>query len=74
MSLPPGGWTAAGQQAFAARFVPLALAKPIVQGVLWNQLRNNQPHDFPHGGLLDARGKAKPALNTLAAIRKAYLT
>ncbi len=70
VSLPPGVWTAAVQQAFAARFVPLALAKPVVQGVFWNQLRDNQPHDFPHGGLLDAHGKAKPALSTLAAIRK----
>ncbi|MEN6449654.1 MAG: hypothetical protein ABFC96_04100 [Thermoguttaceae bacterium] len=72
-SLPAGGWTPASQQAFAARFVPLALAKPAVQGVLWNQLRDNQPHDFPHGGVLDARGKPKPAMGTLAAIRKAYL-
>ncbi len=71
VSLSPGGWTAAEQQAWAAQFVPLALAKPHVQGVLWNQLRDSQRHDFPHGGLIDARGKAKPALGTLAAIRKA---
>ena len=50
-----------------------ALAKPMVQGVFWNQLRDSQPHDFPHGGLFDARSKAKPALRTLAAIRQAYL-
>ena len=30
------------------------MAKPAVQGVIWNQLRDNQPHDFPHGGLFDA--------------------
>ncbi len=72
-SLPPGGWTAAAQQAFAARFVPLALAKPAVQGVVWNQLRDDQPHEFPHGGLFDARGQIKPALRTLAAIRQRYL-
>ncbi|MCE5268220.1 MAG: hypothetical protein LLG00_10080 [Planctomycetaceae bacterium] len=71
--LPPTGWTAASQHAFVARFVPLALAKPIVQGVLWNQLRDNQPHDFPHGGLFDLRSKPKPALSTLATIRKLYL-
>jgi hypothetical protein len=49
------------------------LAKPFVQGVLWNQLCDNQSHDFPHGGLFDAEGKAKRSLRTLAAIRKAYL-
>ncbi len=69
---PSGSWTAAVQQGWVARFVPLSLAKPLVQGVLWNQLRDSQPHDFPHGGLFDGRGRAKPALRTLAAIRQAY--
>ena len=50
-----------------------ALAKPTVQGVVWNQLRDSQPHDFPHGGLFDDRRQAKPALRTLAAIRQTYL-
>ena len=40
------------------------------RGDLEFQLRDSEPHDFPHGGLLDARGKAKPALSTLAAIRQ----
>jgi hypothetical protein len=71
--LPPGSWTAAGQQAWAARFVPLALAKPMVQGVVWNQLRDSLPHDFPHGGLFDDRRQAKLALRTLATIRQTYL-
>ena len=66
-------WTPAAQQAWAARFVPLALAKPAVHGVLWNQLRDAHPHDFPHGGLVDAAGKPKPSLGTLAAIRQTYL-
>jgi hypothetical protein len=71
--LPPGSWTAAGQQAWVARFVPLALAKPMVQGVVWNQLRDGLPHDFPHGGLFDDRRQAKLALRTLATIRQTYL-
>ena len=73
VSLPPASGTAAAQQAFAARFVTLALAKPAVQGVVWNQLRDDQPHEFPHGGLFDARRQIKPALRTLAAIRQKYL-
>ena len=71
MKLPPGSWTLDAQRAWAARFVPLALAKPAVQGIVWNQLRDSQPHDFPHGGLFDASLEAKPALRTLAAIQKA---
>ncbi len=61
------------QQAWIARYVPLILAKPAVQGIIWNQLRDGVPHDFPHGGLLDERGQAKPALRTLALIRQTLL-
>ena len=70
---PPGGWTPVAQQRWAARFVPLALAKPSVRGVLWNQLCDSKPHDFPHAGLFDADRQAKPALRTLAAIRNTHL-
>jgi len=69
----PGTWTTKSQQAWIARYVPLILAKPYVQGVLWNQLGDGQPHDFPHGGLFTPQGQAKPALKTLAAIRQAWL-
>lgn len=61
------------QQTFAARFVPLALAKPAVEAVVWNQLRDAEPYEFPHAGLFDAGGQIKPALRTLAAIRRKYL-
>ncbi len=69
----PGGWTPAAQQSLAARLIPFALARQSVQGVLWNQLLDSRPHDFPHGGLFDDRRQAKPALRTLAAIRRKYL-
>lgn len=68
--LPANWWSPAAQQSWVARVVPLALAKPMVRGVLWNQLCDSQPHDFPHGGLFDAHRQAKPALRTLAAIRQ----
>ncbi len=71
--LPPGVWTPAAQQALAARLIPFALARPTVRGVLWNQLLDARPHDFPHGGLFDERRQAKPALRTLAAIRRKLL-
>lgn len=73
VKLPPGSWSAKAQQAWVARYVPLILSKPYVQGVIWNQLRDSQPHDFPHGGLFDLRRQAKPALRTLASIRRAHL-
>ena len=67
-----GSWNPAAQQAWTARYVPLMLAKPGIQAVVWNQFEDGRPHDFPHGGLLNAQGQAKPALRTLAALRAAY--
>ncbi len=72
-AMPSSDWSPAAQQAWIARYVPLSLAKPLVQGVLWNQLRDSQPHDFSNGGLVDHAGKSKPAVRTLAAIRHAHL-
>ena len=72
-ALPPGSWSLQAQQAWVARYVPLILAKPIVQAVVWNQLRDAAPHDFPNAGLLDDRGQMKPAMRTLTAIRQTML-
>ncbi len=72
-AVPPGTWTPAVQQAWIARYLPLMLAKPGVQGVIWNQLHDSQPHDFPYGGLFDLRRKPKPALRTLASLRQTIL-
>lgn len=66
----PGGWTPQQQRAWIERIVPLLMAKPAVRGVLWNQLSDAQPHDFPHGGLFDAGDRAKPGLAAWAAARK----
>ncbi len=71
-SMPPAGWTAADQQAWASRFVPMALAKPLVAGVVWNQYHDGRPHDFAHGGLIAPTGKPKPALGTLARLRHTH--
>jgi hypothetical protein len=72
---PTGGpWTPRAQQLFVARYLPLILAKPYVQGVVWGQLRDAERHEFPHAGLFDPHGKPKPALATLAAIRQRYLS
>jgi hypothetical protein len=73
-ALPRDNWTAAAQNSLAARIVPFLLAHPAVRGVVWNQLDDGRPHDFPHGGLIDARGRPKPALRALAAIKKAILS
>lgn len=71
--VPPGSWTPQLQQTWVRRYVPLLLAKPYVHGIIWNQLRDFEPHDFPHGGLFDIRRHPKPALRQLASIRRAHL-
>jgi len=73
VSLSLSDWTPASQQAWAARYVPLMLAKPYVQGIFWNQLTDSHPHSFPHGGLFDQADVAKPVLNALRDIGQAYL-
>jgi hypothetical protein len=66
-------WDARSQQTWVARHLPVFLAKTYVQGILWGQLRDLEPHEFPHGGLYDLQRRPKPALRQLAALRKAYL-
>ena len=73
VSIPLSDWTPSRQQAWAAQYLPLMLVKPYVQGVIWNQLDDSRPHDFPNGGLFDKAGVEKPSLGTLTAIRRAYL-
>jgi len=66
-------YTPKSQQLWARRYLSLFLAKASVQGVLWTQLRDVEPHDFPHGGLFDLRRHPKPVLRTLASLHQAYL-
>ncbi|HTU26414.1 MAG TPA: endo-1,4-beta-xylanase, partial [Pirellulales bacterium] len=53
------------QRQWIERLLPMLLTKPAVQGIFWNQLADNVAHDFPHGGLIDAAGKPKPAVEAL---------
>ena len=70
---PKGAWTPAVQEAWVAKIIPLLLSKPTVRSICWSQLSDEHVHSFAHGGLLDRSGKAKPALKTLAALRRAHL-
>ncbi|MEM9659765.1 MAG: hypothetical protein AAF961_15495, partial [Planctomycetota bacterium] len=61
------------QLVWASAVVPLLLARMSVQVVLWNQLADDVPHEFPNGGLFDAEGAAKPTLALLRDLRKTCL-
>jgi hypothetical protein len=73
VKISPAGWTPQAQRLWIARYLPMLLAKPYVQAVVWNQLSDAEPHDFPHGGLFDQGRQPKPAVKTLGLIRQTYL-
>lgn len=69
-----GKLSGAAQRAWAETYVPVLLAKQPVQGIVWNQLTDSQPHAFAHGGLFDAGEKPKPIVEYLAQLRREHLT
>jgi len=68
-----GGYTPDAQADWTATFASLALCKPFVRSVQWSHLADAEPHQFPHCGLLDPSGHAKPALEELAHLRGEHL-
>ncbi|QEG33083.1 endo-1,4-beta-xylanase [Bythopirellula goksoeyrii] len=61
------------QRYWAGSVLPLLLARSAVQVVLWNQLTDAEPHEFPHAGLFDAKQKGKPTLDLMRDLRKSLL-
>jgi hypothetical protein len=68
-----GGWTPQLQQSWIEKLAPFLISKSAIHGLIWNQLDDAVPHDFPHAGLIDAHGQSKPVLQTLAALRRQHL-
>ena len=73
-----GGWWHEGftpevQADWASSFVGLALCKPAVRSLVWANLADSVPHQFPHCGLADAQDKAKPVLKRLRELRRKHL-
>jgi hypothetical protein len=73
-SLIAGGVSPQAQAELISVLVPLLIARQPVQAVVWNQWRDDLPHDFPHGGLYDTMGQPKPGLKKLVEIRREYLS
>lgn len=59
---------------WASSVLPLLVARTTVQIVLWNQLDDGQPHEFPNGGLFDSSGQPKATLNLMRDLRKSCLS
>jgi hypothetical protein len=72
--LAAGGLTPAWQNATIQWMLPLLLAKQSAQAIIWNHWQDDRQHEFPHAGLCDNRGRAKPVLQTIANLRKELLS
>ncbi len=68
-----GNGSGEAQRAWAQSYVPMLLTKQPVQGILWNQLTDSQPHLYPHAGLFDAKDRPKPIVEELAKIRREHV-
>jgi hypothetical protein len=73
-SCSDGQPTTDSQRDIAEGLALVALAKSFVHGFIWNDLSDSAPHEFASGGLIDAQGRPKPALQRLAALRGQYLS
>ncbi len=62
------------QREWAASVLPLLLARNTVQVILWNQLDDSLPHEFPHAGLFDATQQPKSTLELMRSLHKDCLT
>jgi hypothetical protein len=67
------GATPEGQAEWAEKTVSMLLAKQAVQGIVWNQLADADPHGFPHAGLIDETGSAKPVVQTIRKLCQEHL-
>ena len=65
-----GTWDEEDQAGLLRQILGLLLTKPVVHGVCWNQLQDNQPHRFPFGGLVDCQGHPKPAWLRFKQLRR----
>jgi hypothetical protein len=72
--LAGGSLSPAWQNATIQWLLPLLLAKQSAQAIIWNHWQDDRPHEFPHAGLCDSRGRAKPVLQTIANLRKELLS
>jgi hypothetical protein len=77
LAVAAGSWRAGFspdmQAQWAETHVGLALCKPSVRAVTWSHFLDGAPHQFPTCGLMDARGKPKPALKCVQELREQHL-
>lgn len=73
VDLRAGGINPAWQQEVVERLFPVLLAKHTVQAIVWDHWQDSQPHELSCAGLIDATNRPKPALESIAKVRKQLL-
>jgi len=58
------------QSRWATRMFAIALSKPYVESIAWTDLFDHERAELPMGGLIDARGNPKSALQRLVSVRR----
>jgi hypothetical protein len=58
----------------AADVLELMLAKQAVQGILWSQLSDAYPHQYPNAGLFGPNGEKRPLVDRWINLRREHLT
>jgi hypothetical protein len=63
-------WSAELQSKWATRVLAIAMSKPFVESVVWNDLYDHEQAELPEGGLISDTGRAKAALNHVIGMRR----
>jgi Glycosyl hydrolase family 10 len=69
-----GQLSSAAQREWGEAYLRVLLAKQPVQGIIWNQLLDSQPHPLAHGGVYDEKDQPKPIVELMKSLRREYLT
>lgn len=67
-------WSPEQQGVWASRAMALAAGKPYVKSICWQEIADGPAPCMAGGGLLNAQGQPRPAMNALTTLREALRT
>ncbi len=62
-------WSEAVQAEWLTKVATIALSKPYIESICWQELYDHNTSDMPAGGLISSLGIVKPALRRMGQIR-----
>jgi len=64
------GWAEPIQAIWAGHLARIALSKPLLETIVWEDLFDGLPHVVPNGGMIRADGTLKPVYQELSEVRR----